>query len=134
MIWRGLAHVLIPRGHPQEHKQPRRFFGIKREVFGASHQRTLHHIILGRPTQAWQHFFGERRVVDGGVVLLDDRYFGLRAAALGNFFYGLAHIRMQLLANAVVVGANGAAHVHRLGDDVVAGATVDGADAHHRGK
>ena len=74
----------------------------------------------------------ELGIVDGDGVVLVDAYRAAGARSLGDRLRRLLHAHMDVVSHLFVEGADGAAHLHRVGNDVLAQAALDDADGDHR--
>src|SRR5690606_34015576 len=119
--------------HEEEHR--RHFTSVVREVLRAHLQRWLDDVLrAGGGAQAGQHARGQFRVVDGHRVALADRDPGGHAGTVrgGDVAGDVVQVGVDLRPHAFVEGADGPDQLDRVGDDVVADAAVDLAEADHR--
>jgi hypothetical protein len=144
VVWAGAARDLTLNAHEvasvhripvaELHARPTRpSNGPPRSAFGASPQ--------GAPPAArqsrfrggcWEHGGGQRRVVDGDRVVLVMHT--VQPAREPRLTASASVVTRSWMSSrmAFVEGADGAAHLHAVGDDVLAHAAADGAQAHHR--
>ncbi|CEE81602.1 hypothetical protein XAC2852_810091 [Xanthomonas citri pv. citri] len=122
-------------GGADEEEHRRNLLGVEREIFSAHLQRRFVHIVgTHHGLQAWQHPGRQCGVVDGGRIARLIRHLCLDLGPMrgGGVFGHVLEIGKDLLAHALVEGADGADHFHIVGDDVVADAALDRAEAEHR--
>ena len=133
MVGRGGGRIHIGRRHPEIEIQRRDLQRKVREILGHGTRNHLDHSLAAdHAFNGGQHALRQLRIVGRHRIHPDDPEVRPRARRLGDVGHRDAQPLVDTLPDPHVEIADGADEFHRVGDDVVANAAMDGAERHHR--
>ena len=135
MVARRRCRILVWRRHADEIEERRHHAAVVGVVLGTRDERHHRHFVAaGHSLQRGNRTRGERRIVhDHGIGIFAQLEFDGGALRGGDAFCSALDAVDDLRPDRRVERAEGADHLDRLGNDVVADATLDRADRDHRG-